>query len=59
MTASWERPAYTGRASAAQYAAGRRWADRWARWPAHTDQQRQQDFDDAEQADEQQKWKHS
>lgn len=54
-----ERPAYTGRANARQYAAGRRWADRWRRWPAHTDEQRIQDFNIAERSIEDERNRHS
>jgi len=52
-----ERSAYTGRANARQYAAGRRWADRWARYPAPTDSERVADFERAEARDETDRWR--
>jgi len=54
-----DRPAYTGRANARQYAAGRRWADRWARYPAASNDERLADFEAAEQQDETERNRHS
>ena len=65
-TARWDmwrldpkRAGEGGRASAGQYAAGRRWADRWARWAALTDADRVADFEAAETADENERWRRS
>ena len=59
MTDPADRGAHTGRANARELARGRKWADKWARWPAHTEQDRLDDFAAAEAADENEKWKHS
>jgi len=51
--------AYTGRANARQHAVGRRWADRWARYPALSNDERLADFEAAEQQDETERNRHS
>lgn len=53
------RDVYSGRATPAQFRAGRRIADKWDRWAAHTEADRLADFERAEARDEHEKWKHS
>ena len=59
MTDPYERRRTANPPTARMLARGRKWADKWARWPAHTEVQRTADFQRAEAADENEKWKHS
>lgn len=59
MTDPYERRRTANPPTARMLARGRKWADKWARWPAHTEQDRLDDFAAAEAADEAEKWKNS
>jgi hypothetical protein len=53
------RDGHEGHASPRQHAAARKWKAARDRWAPHTEEQRMQDFDSAEQQNEDERFKHT